>query len=337
LDIPVEGATVTNPIRIRGQAKLMPFEGTLVVKVYDAQGDLIIQEPIIVAGDLGGPATFDTEITVGGPPGPGRIEVVDLSPKDGSELANADVVITLAGFPGGGYIESPTAQASVTLPIPLLARVGNGNERVEVTVMWDGGARFSRSFTTLPGPDDRGLLIVPLDFPELPAEYPSTQNGTIEIHTENGSPLASRRIQILAPDDSDTMATSVYWVVGDTVQRQERRIPRTLGIGRATLEILLWGPVPQNPQGYTSWIPSPEDVLTYPGRGPEWGERVRLQSLRIEDGVAYADFSPELRAHAGGALVTSLIREQIEATLTQFSTVDQVVISIDGVTGVLEP
>ena len=36
-------------------------------------------------------------------------------------------------------------------------------------------------------------------------------------------------------------------------------------------------------------------------------------------------------------MLTSLIREQIEATLTQFATVEGVVISINGVTGMLEP
>lgn len=337
LEIPVDGASVGNPIQIRGQAKVMPFEGTLVIRVYDAAGDLAVEEPIIATGEIGGPATFEAAVTFGGRPGPGRIEVLDLSPQDGSVVAKTTVDVMLAGFPGGGYIELPVAQASVTLPIRLLARAGTPDQQVNVVVTWDDGTRFSHVVTVLPGLDGRGLLIVPLDILDVMTPHPPTQNATIEIRTSTGSPLASQHVRILAPDDPDTMGTQVFWVVGETVTPQAIRIPRTQGIGRASLETLLWGPVPQNPEGYTSLIASPEQVLSYPGRGPGWGERVRLRSLSIENGIAYADFSIELSAHAGGALVTSLIREQIEATLLQFSTVDEVIISTSGVTGVLEP
>ena len=243
----------------------------------------------------------------------------------------------MGGFPGGGYLEQPVPRANVTLPIRLLARVGTPGQDINVTVAWDDGTQFAHVFTTLAGLDGRGLLIVPLDVVGPGFSHPPTQNGTIQIHTIAGSALARQPVHILAPDDPGTMGTNVYWVVDETVVAQQIRIPRTLGIGRASLEALLWGPVPQNDMGYTTLIPGPEHILTYPGRSAEWGERVRLRNLTIENGVAYADFSLELSAHAGGTLLTTLIREQIEATLTQFSTVDEVIISINGVTGVLEP
>jgi hypothetical protein len=115
------------------------------------------------------------------------------------------------------------------------------------------------------------------------------------------------------------------------------RVPRTLGIGRASLEALLWGPVLGNQTGYTSALPTPEEVLAYPGRDAFWGERVTLRTLVIADRVAYADFSLELRAHSGGALQTALMRQQIEATLLQFATVDAVVITINGQPAMLDP
>jgi hypothetical protein len=225
----------------------------------------------------------------------------------------------------------------VTLPIRLLARVGRPGQDVNVTVAWDDGTQFAHAFTALAGLDGRGLLVVTLDVVDPGFSHPATQNGTIEIHTVEGSPLSWQPVHILAPDDPGTMSTSVYWVVDETVVAQQIRIPRTLGIGRASLEALLWGPVPQNDRGYSTLIPGPKQILAYAGRSPEWGERPKLRNLTIEGGVAYADFSLELSAHAGGALLTSLIREQIKTTLTQFSTVDGVVISINGVTGVLEP
>ncbi len=337
LDAPTEGATVSNPVRIRGKTKVMPFEGTLVVKAYDAEGQLAAQKPIIAVGEIGSPATFETEIMIGGRPGSGRIEVLEISPKDGDVQASATANVTLTGFPGGGYIEVPAPMADVTLPIPLLARVGTPGQDVEVTVRWDDGTQFSHTFPLLAGLDNRGLLVVPLDFVPSALTHPATQAGTIEIQSTTGSPLAWQPVHILAPDDPGTMATKLFWIVDDTITPQEIRIPRTMAIGRASLNALLWGPVPQNIEGYSTLIPSAETILTYPGRGPDWGERIRVRNLRIEDGVAYADFTLELGAHAGGALVVTRIREQIEATLTQFSTVDDVVISINGMTGVLEP
>lgn len=316
---------------------MLPFEGTLVVRVIDSAGQVAAEVPIIADGTIGGPATFEATVTYVGIPGPGRVEVLDISAKDGSIIAEASAQVTLGGFPGGGYVEQPAPGADVTLPIKLLARVGTPGQDVNVTVAWDDGTRSAHVFTTLAGLDGRGLLVVPLDVVSSGFSHPTTQNGKVQIHTIEGSPLAWQPVHILAPDDPGTMATNVYWVIDETVVARQIRIPRTPGIGRASLEALLWGPSAQSAEGYTTLIPGPEQVLAYAGRSPEWGERPRLRDLTIQDGIAYADFSLELSAHAGGALLTSLIREQIEATLTQFSTVDDVVISINGVTGVLEP
>ena len=57
----------------------------------------------------------------------------------------------------------------------------------------------------------------------------------------------------------------------------------------------------------------------------------------LVDGVARADFSKELLANAGGAARMSLIRQQIEQTLLQFSTVNQVIITVEGQEGALGP
>ena len=337
LEMPAPGQTVENPIQLRGRAKILPFEGTLVIRVIDSAGQIAAEVPIIADGTIGGPATFEATVAYGGAPGPGRVEVLDISARDGGVIAKAAVQVILVGISGDGFLEQPAPRADVTLPIRLLARVGTPGQDVNVTVAWDDGTQFAHVFTTLAGLDGRGLLVVPLDVVDPGFSHPATQDGTIEIHTIEGSPLARQPVHILAPDDPGTMSTNVYWVIDETIVAQQIRIPRTLGIGRASLEALLWGPVPQNDKAYTTMIPGPEQILAYAGRSPEWGERPKLRSLTIEDGIAYVDFSLELSAHAGGALLTTLIREQIEATLTQFSTVDEVVISINGVTGVLEP
>ena len=337
LDVPGPGQTVDNPLHLRGHALIMPFEGTLVVRVYDAHGQLASETPIIAEGEIGQSATFDASIVYGGIPGAGRIEVVEFSPRDGSVVADASHNVILSGYPGGGYVEFPAPLASVTLPVKLLARVGTPGQQVNVTVRWEDGTQVAHVFTLLAGLDGRGLIVASLDRVGPGPAHPPSQSGAIVIHTVEGSPLAWQPLRILHPQDPGTMGTNVYWVRGDEIVPQARRVPRTLGIGRASLEQLLWGPVPQNSEAFTSAIPSPADVLSYPGRGAGWGERVRVRDLIIVDRVAYADFSLELGAHSGGAVQVTQIRQQIEATLLQFSTVDKVEITINGQPALLEP
>jgi len=243
LEAPAPGQTVENPIRLRGRAKILPFEGTLVIRVIDSAGQIVAEVPIIADGTIGGPATFEATVAYGGIPGPGRVEVLDISARDGSILAKATAQVTLVGISGDGFVEQPVPRADVTLPIKLLARVGTPGQDVNVTVAWDDGTQFAHVFTTLAGLDGRGLLVVPLDVVDPGFSHPATQNGTIEIHTIEGSPLAWQPVHILAPDDPGTMSTNVYWVIDESIVAQQIRIPRTLGIGRASLEALLWGPV----------------------------------------------------------------------------------------------
>jgi hypothetical protein len=328
---------VGDPVTVRGRAERRPFEGTLVVRIRDQAGRLVAEKPIIAEGPLEGPATFEERILYGGAPGRGQIEVLEFSARDGSVIAKASVPVFLQGFPGGGVIESPEPQAEVTLPIRLLARAGEPGQNLNVTVTWNDGSQFARVFTALEGLDGRGLLIIALDQVGPAPLEPPTQSGAVEIHSIEGQRLAWQPVRILNPGAPGTMGTNVVWIVGEETVAHRIRIPRTLGIGKASLQALLWGPVPQNESGFDTAIPTPEDVLDYAGRGADWGERVRLNSLTIVDGVARADFSPEITAHPGGALVTTLIRKQIEETLLQFSTVDQVEITVDGQSDRLQP
>ena len=65
-------------------------------------------------------------------------------------------------------------------------------------------------------------------------------------------------------------------------------------------------------------------------------EGTTLNSFLIEDGVAFADFDERLEA-AGSATV-AMIRDQIENTLLQFDSIEEVEISIDGETeDILQP
>lgn len=103
----------------------------------------------------------------------------------------------------------------------------------------------------------------------------------------------------------------------------ERRIAKTQATARAALLELLKGPtITESRDGHFTNINS----------------GVVLQSLTIVNGVARADFNETLGFQVGGSCRVTSIRAQIERTLKQFSTVQSVIISIDGRTeDILQP
>lgn len=94
-----------------------------------------------------------------------------------------------------------------------------------------------------------------------------------------------------------------------------RKVVKTEAVGRAALLELLKGTTSaEEDKGYISSIPS----------------GVTINSLSISKGVAYVDFNEKLGEGVGGTCLVDRIRGQITQTLKQFSTVDKVVISING-------
>jgi hypothetical protein len=348
LEAPQNGAVVSSPAEVRGQVGVTPFESTLRGRVYDATGQVVGQGPIMVAGEMGQPGSFAGQIDFqAGSGGPGQIEVAEVSPKDGSVVVRAVVEVMLAPsgessatpMPGPGKIEVPAAGERVVLPLHILARVGEPGDQVLASLRWDDGTELAQAFTTLRGEDGRGLLIDSLNWPgeSQPPELPS-QPATLELRTVAGDLLARQTVTVLSADDPGTQEITLYFLLGESLQPVQRRIPKTSGIGAAALEELLWGPSPPNLAGFGTALPTPAEVLSFSGREPDWGPRVTLRKLTVQDGVAVADFSQEIRAYGGGSLRVSLLRQQIVQTLEQFPTVQEVIIAVEGETeGVLQP
>jgi hypothetical protein len=236
-------------------------------------------------------------------------------------------------------IEHPAMGERVTFPFPIVARVGRPGDQVTATISWGQGPQFINTFTALPSErpgETRGLLIGLLDWLS-PQEPPPTHRAVVELHNSAGELLAWREVMVLGPGDPDTRVLDLYWLFGEEVRPHPQRVVATERIGAAALEALLWGP-PRTQMGFATAIPTPREVLAYPGREAGWGTRVTLRSLNIENGVATADFSRELRAYGGGSARVRAIREQITQTLMQFPSVREVRIAIEGqLDGVLEP
>ncbi|HNS50216.1 MAG TPA: Gmad2 immunoglobulin-like domain-containing protein [Anaerolineae bacterium] len=339
LDEPRTGETLSGAAHVRGSVAVAPFESMLRGRVYDASGAVMGEGPVMVAAEMGQPGAFEGTIpfraTTGGP---GYVEVAELSPKDGAAVLATGVNVVLAASEGTGGVEIPSAGEHVTLPLRILARLGRPGEEVTATLRWQDGTELVKTFLLLEGEDGSGLLIASLNWPgESQPPEPPTQAATLSIATGAGSALR-QEVVVLGVDDPDTTAVKLYFLLGEDLQDIQVRIPKTPAIATATLEQLLWGPPSPNLAGFGTSIPTPEQVLAFPGRQAEWGPRVRLLSLAIDDGVAMADFSREMEAYGGGSLRVKLLRDQITQTLKQFPTVQQVIIAVEGETEtVLQP
>jgi hypothetical protein len=101
LAAPEAGATVASPVEVRGRVSVMPFEANLRGWVYDAQGQVVGEAPIQAQPDtegdlLGGPGTFAGTIPFQvETSGPGRVEIAEISARDGSVVVSATAAVTL--------------------------------------------------------------------------------------------------------------------------------------------------------------------------------------------------------------------------------------------------
>ena len=87
----------------------------------------------------------------------------------------------------GGTIELPVANAQVTMPLHLVARVGQPGEQMTITLRWNDGTRLERTMTTLRGEDGRGLLITNLDWrTESRPPQPAMREAALEIRDATG-------------------------------------------------------------------------------------------------------------------------------------------------------
>jgi hypothetical protein len=234
-------------------------------------------------------------------------------------------------LPPQNIIEIPAPGARVTLPLHILARVGQLGQSLEITLRWEDSTKLSREATVVQGEDGRGVLIGCVDVsPEAQSLHPWSQAAQLIIRDEHSTILAQQAVTVLHPDDPDTREVKLSWVVGTHLATERRRIPKTNALDTAAINELLWGPGMYNSVGFTTALPTPAQVLAFPGRTAAWGPRVTLRSLRVVDGIARADFSKELRAYGGGSLRASLIHGQITRTLLQFPQVRDVRITVEG-------
>lgn len=95
---PTPGLSVTSPVTVTGTAKV-PFEGTVLVRVWDSNGQQIGFEPgTVTGGEMGqcGSFTVDVPFTSTAPSEPGLIQVFTESPMNGQLIHLSSVGVQLS-------------------------------------------------------------------------------------------------------------------------------------------------------------------------------------------------------------------------------------------------
>ncbi|WP_026369208.1 Gmad2 immunoglobulin-like domain-containing protein [Kallotenue papyrolyticum] len=343
IEQPAAGTAISSPVLIRGSTDFWPFEATLVARVKDAQGNVLGMGPLMVqAPDIGQGGPFAGELSFTPPAAPqdGTLEVFEASAKDGSIVVIASVPVKLGGatIESGVILDAPAANADITLPLHVAFRGAQADAAVIARLRWSNGSVLEQRVPVVIGTDGVGYGVANLQWNTESAPPPTPPGpATFELVREDGALL--QRVPVNVLPEAATQRVQVHWIStdGQPIIFQQA-VPRTPQIATAALNELLNGPPDGNLAGATTALPTTQEIVTFAGRASSWGYRVRLLKLTITAGVATANFSQELRAYGGGSARVQAIRQQIEGTLRQFPSVQQVVIQIEGQSeGVLEP
>lgn len=340
---PVAGATISNPVTVTGSTDFWPFEANLTGRIIDASGRQLGIGPVTVqAPEIGRGGPFEAQIPFVAPQQAqaGTLEIFEASAKDGSIVVKQSVAVQLAAGAAANEIQldSPVDGVVATLPLHIALRTSQPDQQLTARLRFANGPVLEHPLTVVNGPDGVGYVVANMDWnTESTPPVITPGNASFEIVGADGA--VRQRVTVDLLPEAQTQRVDVAWTTADgQIIVFKQAIGKQAQIASAALRELLNGPIDGNLAGAGTALPTVQEIVTFGGRQPSWGYEVRLLKLTIESGVATANFSPELSAYGGGAARVQTIRQQIERTLKQFPSVQQVVIQIDGRSeGVLQP
>jgi hypothetical protein len=229
-------------------------------------------------------------------------------------------------------VDAPTAGQEITSPVRVSGQARAFEAMLDVELIVDDVSLGRLPVHASVGAPEWGEYSADLSF-ESPATPIDATLRAFTLSAKDGSvrdlvevPVRLRAVAASpTPASATTTKLLVYFpreapdellFVGVT-----REVPKTQSIGRAALDELLRGPTPAE-HAQQLYAPFPADAT--------------VKSLRIENGTATVDYSANVGIGGGAARARAIIRST-ELTLRQFSTVQKVVILIDGKPAALEP
>ncbi len=246
-------------------------------------------------------------------------EDTNLTPTPSVSVREANIVVT-----------SPKSGDSVSNPITVTGKARVFENTFNYILRDSFGKKIYENFAMADAPD-AGLFG---DFTvKIPVPLTATDNLTVEVFeysAKDGSVV--NLVKVPVQIDSAKTSTVKAFFSSSKLDPQglctkvfpiERNILKTKETAFISLTELLKGvTTAEKSSGYSTGIP----------------EKVRFNSVSIKGGTAYVDFDEALQYQIGGSCRVSAIRAQITETLKQFSSVKNVVISINGRTDdILQP
>ena len=249
------------------------------------------------------------------PPSPIGMDVEPVSPlADQPASLPKEINIT---------VSEPKVNDEVSLPLIVKGQARVFESTVNYRLKDADGSLLVENFTTALSPDmgQFGAFEISTVYPK-----PKGTKGTVEVFWYSPKDGAELDKVIIPVVFGEVETTNVKVFFGDRnidpgtlncdkAYSQDRRKPKTTGVAKAALEQLLAGPtINEGDKG----------IFTSINQG------TKLKSLKIETGTALADFDEMLGLNVAGSCRVMAIRAEIEQTLKQFSTIKNVVISING-------
>lgn len=227
-------------------------------------------------------------------------------------------------------VESPKPGDSASYPLVIAGKARIFENQFNYRLKDENGAVLMEGWAYANSPD--AGLFGPFEI-RVAYPAPSSEEGTVELFDfsmKDGSEIDKVIVPVKLAN-VETMMVKVFFnndsldITGscEKVFPVNRKIAKTEAAARSALIELLAGlSEEEKSRGYQTNIP----------------QGVGLNSVKIVDGVAYADFDKNLEKYGGGSCRVAAIQAQIAETLKQFPTVKSVVISIDGRTeDILQP
>lgn len=236
------------------------------------------------------------------------------------------------------YLETPAPNQTISSPFTILGQA-RGQWFFEASFpikIYDDNSKLLGTTVAQPITTDGNWMtenFVPFKA-ELEFNNSTSASGFLVLEKDNPSGLPENYAELRVPvnflANREKIKVKVYFnnnildqdVSCDKVFPVEREIVKTEAVARAAIMELLAGTTSEEEKnGFSKII----------------GADVKIQALTIENGVAKVDFSEELEK-GGGSCRSAAIIAQISSTLKQFSSVKDVIISINGRTeDILQP
>lgn len=219
-------------------------------------------------------------------------------------------------------VAEPVAGDVVGLPLVITGQARVFENVFQYRVRDDAGVVLAEGHAMADAPDigTFGPFTLSLNYDE-----PTTSTGLVEVFSysaRDGSEENMVSIPVSFSSEVEVREVGVYFLPQDAVEdctsviRVDRRVPSTLAIAHAAMTELLVGVRPSEGQDFITLIPY----------------SARLRSLVLEEGVATVTFAKDSFLGVAGSCMVLGIRSQIEATLTQFSSISSVIIVEEGKT-----